>query len=92
MFRFRSPLTASARLDFQIVAPKILYLRVGSGADLAANASVNQIAFTIPSSNIGDGTPVAATAGSGDLGNGTVTARVIGRRPRRNRRATSRCA
>jgi hypothetical protein len=73
-----SPLTASARLDFQIVAPKILYLRVGSGADLAANASVNQIAFTVPSANIGDGSPVAATAGSGDLGNGTVTARVVG--------------
>src|SRR5687768_5442091 len=32
-----SPLTANARLDFQIVAPKILYLRVGNGADLAAN-------------------------------------------------------
>jgi hypothetical protein len=73
-----TPLTANARLDFQVVAPKILYLRVGSGADLAANASINQISFTVPSSSIGNGTPVTASAGSGDLGNGTVTARVIG--------------
>ncbi|GAB3351163.1 hypothetical protein [Lysobacter tyrosinilyticus] len=73
-----TPITANARLDFQITAPKILYLRVGSGTDYAANATVNQIAFNVPAGNVGDGSPVAATAGSGDLGNGAVTARVIG--------------
>ena len=66
-------LTATARLDFQIVIPKFLYLRVGSN-----DANVNLISFTVPAANVGNGTPVAASAASGDLGNGVVTARVIG--------------
>jgi hypothetical protein len=73
-----SPLTASARLDFQIIVPKVLFLQVGTGSNMAANATINQIAFTVPAANIGDGTVVNATAGSGDLGNGQVTAKVIG--------------
>lgn len=71
-------LDASARLDFQIIIPKILYLRVGTGTNLANNTTVNLISFNVPAASVGNGTPVAATAGSGDLGNGTVTARVIG--------------
>ena len=66
-------LTATARLDFQFVIPKFLYLRVGSN-----DANVNLISFTVPAANVGNGTPVAASAASGDLGNGVVTARVIG--------------
>jgi hypothetical protein len=73
-----SPITASAKLDFQIVIPKILFLQVGTGTNMAANATVNQIAFSVPAANVGDGTVISATAGSGDLGNGVVTARVIG--------------
>jgi hypothetical protein len=73
-----SPITATGRLDFQIVIPKILFLQVGTGTNMAANATVNQIAFTVPAANVGNGAAVAATAGSGDLGNGTVTAKVIG--------------
>ena len=73
-----TPITASARLDFQVAVPKILYLRVGTGTDFATSATINQIAFTVPAANVGNGTPVAATAASGDLGNGVVTARVIG--------------
>ena len=45
---------------------------------MAANATVNQIAFTVPAANVGDASVIAASAGSGDLGNGTVTAKVIG--------------
>jgi hypothetical protein len=71
-------LTASARLDFQITIPKILYIRVGTGTAMAANAGIDLISFTVPAANIGNNTAVAATAGSGDLGNGTVTAQVIG--------------
>lgn len=71
-------LTATARLDFQVTIPKILYLRVGTGTNLANNATVNLIGFTVPAASVGTGTAVAASAGSGDLGNGTVTARVIG--------------
>jgi hypothetical protein len=73
-----SPITASARLDFQIVVPKVLFLQVGAGTNMAANATINQIAFSVPAANIGDGSVVAATAGSGDLGNGQVTAKVVG--------------
>ncbi|MGZ5032795.1 MAG: hypothetical protein ACXWAC_06315 [Usitatibacter sp.] len=73
-----SPITASARLDFQITIPKILFLQVGTGTAMAANATINQIAFTVPAANVGDSSVISATAGSGDLGNGTVTARVIG--------------
>lgn len=73
-----TPITASARLDFQITVPKILFLRVGTGADFTTNAAINLIAFNVPAANLGDGTSVAATAGSGDVGNGTVTAKVVG--------------
>jgi hypothetical protein len=73
-----TPITATARLDFQITIPRILFLQVGTGTNLAANATVNQIAFTVPGANVGDASVIGATAGSGDLGNGTVTAKVIG--------------
>jgi hypothetical protein len=73
-----SPITASARLDFQITIPRVLFLQVGTGTNMAANATINQIAFSVPAANVGDGVAVAATALSGDLGNGTVTAKVIG--------------
>ncbi len=73
-----TPITASAKLDFQIVVPKILFLRVGTGADFTTNPAVNQIAFNVNAANVGDATSVAATAGSGDLGNGAVTAKVLG--------------
>lgn len=71
-------LTANARLDFQITVPKILFLRVGTGADYTTNSAINQITFSVPAANVGDGSPIAATAGSGDLGNGAVTAKVLG--------------
>lgn len=73
-----SPLTASARVDFTITVPKILFLQVGTGTLFATNPAINLITFNVPAANIGNGTAVAATAGSGDLGNGTVTAKVIG--------------
>lgn len=73
-----TPITASAKLDFQIVVPKILFLRVGTGADYTTNPAINQIAFNVNAANVGDTTSVAATAGSGDLGNGAVTAKVLG--------------
>ena len=73
-----TPITATAHLDFQITIPKILFLQVGTGTNLATNAAVNQIAFSVPAANVGDGSVISATAGSGDLGSGVVTARVIG--------------
>jgi hypothetical protein len=71
-------LTATARLDFRVTVPKVLFLQVGTGTALAANTTINLIDFVIPAANVGDGSVVAATAASGDLGNGAVTARVLG--------------
>ncbi len=73
-----TPATTSARLDFQIEIPKILFLRIGAGADYATNANVDLIAFQVNAANVGDGSAVAATAASGDLGSGAVTAKVVG--------------
>ena len=73
-----TPLIATARLDFRVTVPKVLFLQVGTGTNLGANATVNLIDFTVAAGNVGDGTPVAATAASGDLGSGVVTAKVIG--------------
>jgi hypothetical protein len=71
-------LTATAHLDFQVTIPKVLYLRVGTGSNLANNTAIDLISFSVPAASVGNGTAVAATAASGDLGNGAVTARVIG--------------
>jgi hypothetical protein len=65
---------AAARLDFQIVIPRVLSFRVGN----ATAGTVDLISFQPTAAQVGTGTAVAATAGSGDLGNGAVTARVIG--------------
>jgi hypothetical protein len=73
-----TPLTATAHLDFRVTVPKVLFLQVGTGTSMAANGAINLIDFTVPAANVGDGTPIAATAASGDVGNGVVTARVVG--------------
>jgi hypothetical protein len=73
-----TPITASAKLDFQITIPKVLFLQVGTGTNMAANAAVNLIQFSVPAVNVGDGSVISATAGSGDLGNGQVSAKVVG--------------
>src|SRR3546814_3073592 len=70
--------SASADLDFQIIIPRILFLRVGTGTDFADNGAIDLISFNVPGASLGNGTAVAATATSGDLGNGAVTARVLG--------------
>jgi len=69
-------LTAPTHLDFQIVVPKILYLRVGAGTNMATNSAVNMLTFTVPPASVGNGTAIASTGG--DLLSGAaVTARVI---------------
>jgi len=70
--------TADAQLDFRVSIPKILFLQVGTGANVTDVATVDLIDFVVPAANVGNGAPVAATAASGDLGNGAVTAKVLG--------------
>lgn len=71
-------LTATARVDFQITIPKILFLQVGTGTLFTNVATINLIDFTVPAASIGNATPVTASLASGDLGSGVVTAVVRG--------------
>ena len=71
-------ITATARVNFSVVIPKFVFLQVGTGTFMAANATIDTITFSVPAASVGNGTPVTATAGSGNLGNGGVTVRVIG--------------
>lgn len=71
-------ISATARLNFSVLIPRFIFLQVGTGTFLAANGTINDIDFTPALTVVGDGTPVAATAGSGNLGNGGVTVRIVG--------------
>ncbi len=69
--------TAAARLDFSIVIPQVLFLRVGtSSGNTATDATVDPITFTVLGANVGDGSVIAGTGG--DLTAGAVTVRVYG--------------
>jgi len=74
-------MTASARLDFRVTVPQVLFLQVGT-----AGAGVDVIDFTVTAANMGTG-PLAGTGG--DLGAGAVTARVRGNNGAINLTATT---
>lgn len=67
-------LSTSSNLDFTIVIPKVLFLRVGTGGlfGAAANTTVDGITYTVAAADVGNG--VAQTGVGGDLTNGAVTA------------------
>ena len=69
--------TATGKLDFKVVIPAVLYLRVGTGNSIAGvnNTTVDKVTFDVPAANIGDSTVVDGSFG--DLGNGEVTVRVF---------------
>jgi hypothetical protein len=74
-------LSASAKVDFQITIPKILYLRVGTGSAYATGTlanvnTVDLIQFAVPAASVGNGTAITGTGG--DLSGGVVTAALIG--------------
>lgn len=71
-----TPLTASASLDFSVTIPKFVYVRIGTGTSMATATTVDQLVYTVPAANVGDGTAITGTGG--DLTGGQVTARVIG--------------
>ena len=60
-------LSTTAHVDFSIIIPRVLFLRIG-----ALGAGIDAIVFTVPAANVGNGTPVAGTGG--DLTLGQVTA------------------
>ena len=68
--------TAVGRLDFTVVVPSVLFLRIGTGGAVGvAGAVIDGLTFTVPATNIGDSTVIAGTGG--DLTNGAVTVRVF---------------
>lgn len=67
---------ATAKLDFRVTIPRVLFLRVGAGTDFADNTTVNLIDFAPAAASLGNSASVAGTGG--DLGGGAVTAKVIG--------------
>lgn len=71
-------ISATARVNFSITVPRFIFLQVGTGTPLAQNTTIDTIDFQPALAVVGNGTPVAATAGSGNLGNGGVTVRLIG--------------
>lgn len=62
---------ATAKLDFQITIPRILFLRVGSN-----NATVDLVSFAPAAATLGDSSVVTGTGG--DLTGGAVSAQVRG--------------
>ena len=72
------PLTASATVNFSVVIPKVLYLRVGTGSSyttgvLATNATTDLITFSPALGSTG--TPVAGVGG--DQPGGVETAAIV---------------
>jgi hypothetical protein len=75
-------LTATAHVDFSIVIPKILYLRVGTGSAYAAATpvltsvgTIDAITFSPAAGTVGNGTAVAGVGG--DLTGGVETAAIV---------------
>lgn len=64
-------LTATARLDFQITIPRILFLQVGTGTAFAANPTIDLVSFAPTAAQIATPTAVASTPAS-------VAARLVG--------------
>lgn len=71
------PTTANAHLDFQVIIPRFLFLQVGTGTAFATNPAIDLIKYTVPATNVGDGTVISATSG-GDISAGVVTAKIVG--------------
>ena len=43
-----SPLTASANLDFTITIPKFVYVRIGTGSNMANSTTIDNLVYTAP--------------------------------------------
>ena len=77
-------LTATARLDFRVIVPKVLFLQVGTGTAFADVATIDRVDFTLTAAQATSGAAVAGVSTGGAinarvLGNGgTVTFGAVG--------------
>ncbi len=74
-------LSTTARLDFRVVVPRVLFLRVGTGTDFADNATdIDRVDFNLTATDVitalGGGS--TSVAGAGGLGAHPVALRVLG--------------
>lgn len=65
--------STTAKLDFRVTIPKIIFLQVGTGTSMAANTAVDRVDFTVAAANVGTGTAVAGVSTGG-----TINASVLG--------------
>ena len=74
--------SASAKLDFRITVPRIIFLRVGTGtnfADALGAANINLVDFTLTANNLTSGAAIAGVPNAGASATaGAVDARVLG--------------
>jgi hypothetical protein len=75
-------LTAAAHVNFAVVIPQVLYLRVGTGStytgttpSLTNVATIDTVTFSPAAGTVGNGTAVAGTGG--DLSGGVETAAIV---------------
>lgn len=54
-------LATTARLNFSVVIPRVIYLRVGTGTDFTPSGTIDTVSFA-PGAAAGNGTAVAAGA------------------------------
>src|SRR6202050_1358174 len=71
---------STAHVNFSVVIPQVLYLRVGTGSSYTtgvytANTTVDEIVFSPTAAQVGNGTAIAGTGG--DLTGGVETAAVV---------------
>ena len=66
---------ASAKLNFSVVVPRVLFLQVGTGTAFANNTTVDSVTFTVPAVEVG--TANASTAWT-PAASSTVNVKVLG--------------
>jgi hypothetical protein len=66
--------SASARLDFRVTVPKVIFVSVGTASAMAANPTIDRVDFNVPAGDVGSGNPTAASSGTGAY---PVVARVV---------------
>ena len=69
--------TAGASLDYRVVIPRVLYIRIGAAAaGFATGGTINLMDMSTAAANVGDGTAIASTGG--DVSASVVTVRIFG--------------
>jgi hypothetical protein len=66
-------LNTTARLNFSVVVPKILYLQVGTGTLAAPSATIDTVTFNLTAAQVGSAAAVAGTSAP----SATINARVL---------------